>query len=235
MPAIKNDKHASDGPTRPAADESAEESADRDLIARWQQGERQAGEMLVRRYYVQIERFFLNKVGARHVADLVQETFAACVAGIDRLQNHSRFRSYLFAVAYNKFCVHLRRRYRVDDRTDLDRVSIRDMSRSPTSALAKRRELRLLLEALRAIPVRYQVTLELHYWEQLKTADIAEVLEIPVGTVRSRLRRARHALEAAISRLALSPHELASTMTNLDQWAEQCRSEIASHSALQSP
>ncbi|HWN68565.1 MAG TPA: sigma factor-like helix-turn-helix DNA-binding protein, partial [Haliangium sp.] len=81
-------------------------------------------------------------------------------------------------------------------------------------------------EALRGIPVDYQVILELHYWEQMNTEDMAEALALPVGTVRSRLRRARELLEQAMGRLAESPGELQSTLTRLDDWAERCRQEM---------
>ncbi len=55
---------------------------------------------------------------------------------------------------------------------------------------------RLLLAALREIPLEYQVLLEPYNWEQLATAEIAEVLEIPGGSVRRRLVRARELVEA---------------------------------------
>ena len=202
------------------------EPTDDVLLERWRGGEREAGNVLVQRYYKHIQGFFINKCGIKDVADLVQETFAACVAGRDRLQHDGRFRSYLFSVAYNVFCKHLRHRYRSGTEFDLEQVSLRALTRSPSSVLTRRREQRLLLEALRAIPVTYQVTLELHYWEQLSTSEIAGVLQIPPGTVRSRLGRARDALHAAMSKLAMSPEELHSTLTNLEQWAEQCRNEI---------
>lgn len=207
--------------------EPNDEHDDEALLERWRDGELSAGEILLRRYYEPVQRFFLNKCSIAEVADMVQETFAACVEARDRVQRKGRFRSYLFAVAYNVFCGHLRQRYRAGTEVDLDQTSVRALTSSPSSVLAQRREQRLLLEALRAIPLKYQVTLELHYWEQLSTNDIAEVLAVPAGTIRTRLGRARDALEAAMGRLALSPEELDSTLTNLEQWAEACREAIS--------
>ncbi len=205
-----------------------DERDDDALLDRWRAGDTRAGEILLRRYYDSVQRFFLNKCTIAEVADLVQETFTACVEARDRVQRKGRFRSYLFAVAHNVFCGHLRKRYRAGTEVDIDETSVQAITKSPSSVLAQRREQRLLLEALRAIPLKYQVTLELHYWEQLTTSDIAEILAIPAGTVRTRLGRARDVLEAAMSRLAHSPDELNSTLTNLEQWAEQCRQAISS-------
>jgi RNA polymerase sigma-70 factor (ECF subfamily) len=57
-------------------------------------------------------------------------------------------------------------------------------------------------EALRRLPVELQVVVELHYWEEQSTAEMAEVLEVPQGTVKSRLRRAREQLEVDLGAAA---------------------------------
>jgi RNA polymerase sigma-70 factor (ECF subfamily) len=195
------------------------------LLARWREGDLVSGEALCERYYDKVERFFLNKVSAS-VGDLVQETFTVCVENHAQVRDAAKFRSYLFAVAYNVLCAHLRRHYRKDRAIDFDRVSAHDVSPSPSSLAVRHREQRLLLEGLRNIPVDYQVVLELHYWEEMTTADIAEVLHIPVGTVRSRMRRAREMLEDAMTRLTGSPELLESTKTHLEDWAHKCRSQL---------
>ncbi|MEM9490481.1 MAG: sigma-70 family RNA polymerase sigma factor [Myxococcota bacterium] len=198
--------------------------SDGELLAKWRNGEQSAGEALFDKYYSLIERFFLNKVTAAvEVADLVQECFLACVSGRERIREDSKFRSYLFSVAHRILQMHLRKKYRTPQAVNFEEVSVRDLSPRPSSLVARRREQRLLLESLRSIPVDYQVVLELHYWEKLTTQDIADVVNMPLGTVRSRLRRARELLEQAMSKLASSPDELKSTITRLDDWAERCR------------
>ncbi len=186
-----------------------------------------AGEALLGRYYAPIERFFVNKVSTDKVYDLMQETFKACVEGRERIARSGRFRPYLFGIAHRLFQLHLRDRYRTPAHQPIDDISIRDLSKSPVTALGKKREQRLLLEALRAIPMKYQLVLELYYWEEMRTADIAELLELPVGTVRSRMSRARDSLHAALSRLARSPEELQSTLSGLEDWAAACAREIS--------
>jgi RNA polymerase sigma-70 factor (ECF subfamily) len=201
------------------------EPSDGELLERWQTGDTASGEALFERYYDLIERFFLNKV-AGGVQDLVQETFTRCVESKERIRDNDRFRMYMFAIAYNVLTGYLRERYRSDRAIDLSEVSVCDVAPGPGSVIAQRREHRLLIEALRNIPVDDQVILELHYWEQLTTAEMAEVIGIPTGTARGRLQRARTRLEEAMQRLAGSADDLASTLAQLDDWAAQCREQL---------
>jgi RNA polymerase sigma-70 factor (ECF subfamily) len=199
--------------------------SDTELLDRWRRGDKAAGQMLFERYFEMIERFFLNKA-PDHVDDLVQETFLGCLKSRDQVQDSSKFRSHLFAIAYHVLGTHLRKVYRDREHLDLGEISIQDISPSPRSLVGHRNEQGLLLQALRSIPVDHQVVLELHYWESFTTEKIAEVLGIPVGTVRTRLRRARELLEQAMERLAESPALLESTRGRLDDWAEACRRHL---------
>ena len=181
---------------------------DATLLERWRRGDLSAGEALFERYYESVERFFINKLYT-DVNDLVQETFIACVESRDRLQDTRKFRSFLFTVAHNVLYRHLRRNYRVRGKSlDLESACVHDLSPGPSSIAVRNSEERLLLEALRRIPVRFQVLLELHYWEDMKTADIADVVGIPCGTVRSRLSKARTLLERAMERMESQPEVL---------------------------
>jgi RNA polymerase sigma-70 factor (ECF subfamily) len=197
---------------------------DEELIEAWRSGQQEAGEALFERYYDSVYRFFCNKLGA-DTRDLMQQTFMACVEGRDRLRGGASFRSYLFAVAHNVLRVHLRTRYRAD-LVDLDSVTAYELSPGPSTILTRSREEQLLLQALRSIPLEQQMLLELRYWEELKSSDIAEILGVPDNTVRSRLHRAHGSLKAAMERLAASPAEVASTIDNLDEWARRCRMQL---------
>lgn len=204
------------------------ELSDGQLLERWRTGDTASGEALFERYYDMVERFFLNKV-ASGVQDLVQDTFMRCVEGRERIRDHDRFRTYMFAIAYNVLTGHLRERYRSDRAIDLSEISMCDVSPGPSTLIARRREHQLLIDALRAIPIEDQVILELHYWEQLTTSEMAEVMGIPIGTARGRLQRARTRLEEEMQRRADSANELASTMARLDDWAAECREHLDSY------
>ena len=212
-----------------AATERASSGAgDAQLLEAWRSGDQEAGEALFIRHYSAVARFFRNKVPPDRVADLIQDTFIAGVEGRDRIHDADRFRAYLLTIAYRVFCKHLRQGYADPRALDLDASSLQDLGTSASSVLGRAQQQRLLLEGLRAIPINYQVVLELHYWEELSTREIAGVLDIPPGTVRSRLQRARDALEAAMARLSRSPEVLESTLTRLEDWAARCGRELAS-------
>ena len=68
-----------------------------------------------------------------------------------------------------------------------------------------------------------QLVLELRYWEAMSDAEIAEVLDEPIGTIKSRLRAGRLALKDQLERLAGSAEELRSTLDSLHRWAMRVR------------
>jgi len=98
-----------------------------------------------------------------------------------------------------------------------------DIAPSPTAVVADKVEQRILLEALRQIPLDYQIALELQLWEGLTGPEMAEVLGLAEPGVRSRLSRAKRALKERIEQLADSPARLESTTSNLEQWAASLR------------
>ena len=206
--------------------QAPEGPTDAELLEAWRGGDAAAGEQLFARHYRLLKRYFRNKVGPQHIADLMQETFVASVASRERVADASRFRAYLLRIAYHTLCRHFGRHARDTPAVDLDEVSVEQLEPGAVSVIARTQEQRLLLEALRSIPVNYQVVLELHYWEELKTDRIAEVLGVPAATVRSRLQRARDALQAAMDRLARSREVLESTLTRLEDWAARCGQDL---------
>jgi RNA polymerase sigma-70 factor (ECF subfamily) len=215
----------------PKPHESEPAGSDAALLEAWRAGDTQAGEALFVRHYDTLARFFRNKVSADQVADLIQETLTTLVESRDRIADSSRFRAYMLCIAYRVFCKHLRGSYRADA-VRLEELSVAELGTTPSSLIARAQEQRLLLEGLRALPVNYQVVLELYYWEELNTVEIAEVLGVPSGTVRTRLQRARDALEAELARLARSRELLDSTLTRLEQWAASCKQELVGSANL---
>lgn len=194
------------------------------LIEAWKAGEASAGETLFERYYESVVRFFANKTDETSAQDLVQRTFLACIQGLPRLHSSANFRSYMFGVAYRSLCKHYERRARERGQLDVAEISVADLAaRTPTQRIAERQEQRLLLIALRAIPLEHQVLLELLYWEKLPVAEIAAALEIPVNTAKTRIRRGRQLLEQALDSLAESPDLRRSTLDNLERWAAELR------------
>ncbi len=190
---------------------------DLELFDAWARGDADAAGELFERYFEGVARFFRNKVP--DYDDLVQQTFTACLESRDRFRRDSAFRTYLFAIAHNVLRAHFRSRRREAARLEWTEVSACDLAPGPSTMFRARREQQLLLESLRRIPLDYQVVLELYYWEELPGSAIAEIVEIPENTVRSRLRKGKKLLEKKMRVLANNPEELASTIEDLERWA----------------
>ena len=197
--------------------------SDAELLDAWQGGDQRAGRALFERHFRAINRFFRNKVGD-DAQDLVQRTFLGCCESAGRYRKDASFRSWLFAIAYKQLCKYYREQVSAREHFDLGQVTAHDFDSTPTRALARRREERILLEALRRIPVDLQVAIELRYWEQMSEAEIAATLDIPLGTLKSRFRRARQLLAEQLDEAqANAPMLLESSVGSLDDWAERLR------------
>ena len=114
-------------------------------------------------------------------------------------------RTFLFAIAHHVLLGWVRDRQRAAARVDLGTVSAAALGPTPSSMLHAHRRERVLLEALRVLPLDAQIVLELTYFEEMSRADVAEVTGLPPGTVASRLRRARELLEVELVRRGAAP------------------------------
>ena len=170
---------------------------DLELLEQWRAGDRRAGTVLFRRYFPAMRRFFRNKIAAGDVEDLVQRTFSGLVESIDGFRRESSFRVFVFAVARRQLFKHLRDRGRRAARQqhDVGVSSIQALGFSPSSILAADEHHNFVQQALQRIGVDFQTMLELYYWEELSGSEIAEILDIAPATVRTRLHRARKALQ----------------------------------------
>ena len=175
---------------------------DSDLLGAWRAGDNDAAQQLVERHFDALCRFFRSKLGD-DVDDLIQRTFLDCMESRDRITQPS-FRAYLFAVARNRLFDHLRAAHRRP--TDaIGSQSIADLRTGVSHAFAQQHTAELVTRALQTLPLDFQMTLELAYWEELRGAEIAAALGVSEHTVRSRLSRGRAMLKAAVTRLAATP------------------------------
>ena len=195
-----------------------ENAADHELLAAWRGGDRAAGNELFSRHVAAVLRFFRNKVG-RAAEELCQQTFLALVEGADRFRAESSFRGYMFGIARNQLLMHLRKTSGQRERFDPQTWSVIDAGAAPDRIAAQHQEHTLLLAALTRIPIAMQIAFELHYWEGLTVAEIAEAIGEPSGTVKARLARGRTKLREALAALAVDPTLLGSTVDDLDRWA----------------
>lgn len=182
-------------------------TTDFELLDAWRDGDARAGNALFERHFESVCRFFRSKLGDE-VEDAVQRTFLACVESRDRFRGSSSFKTYLFAIARRKLGDHLRKeaRCRISPMSTME--SLGPWFPSPSTLVREDEELRRLLEALRRLPIDQQIAVELFYWEGLAAPELAEVLDVPEGTVRSRLRRARLALHRSLGPTATGCEDL---------------------------
>jgi len=194
------------------------------LLESWRSGDESAGEALVGAHYDSVLRFFRTKAGD-DADDLVQRTFLRCVEPRSTFRGLSTFRAFLFGVARNVLFEHIRSRVR-DRKVDPDFgvSSILDLEPRASTLAFEKAEQRQLVHALQLLPVDIQLTLELYYWEELSVDEVAEALEIPPGTVKSRLHRGRTLLRDAIDN-APADAGMHSVRAQLDAWVSEVRSQ----------
>lgn len=132
--------------------------------------------------------------------DLVQETFAKALKGMASFRDGTNFRAWMFRILRNTFLTSrtgLERRNTVQESEEGfgDTVAAHD---TPELALVRRADTELVQQAIAALPPAFQEVVILADLEELKYQEIADALDIPIGTVMSRLARARRLLREHI-------------------------------------
>lgn len=199
---------------------------DSQLLERWREGDAAAGSALVRRHTARLLRMFHGRVAAP--VDAVQEVLLGCVRSRDRVPEGLPFRVYLFGVARRVLLHELRRAARRGAPEELDGEGVAGEAARPSEVIAGAEERRRLSRALHGLPHELQIAVMLHYWEGLRVHEVAAVCEIPEGTVKSRLARARALLREALVREVADPAALDRTLAGLETWARALRDEDGS-------
>jgi RNA polymerase sigma-70 factor (ECF subfamily) len=196
----------------PAADLAAAVDPDRELVERWRRGEPDAFASLVRRHQRRVFGLLFRMLGSREEAeDATQDTFLNLHRHGLRFRSESRFSTFVYRVAVNAALNRRRslgrRRAQVEAFADVQAIDAPQPppGSDPEASLAGdrlrarlNRELLALPEALRAPVILFDV-------EGLSYGEIAEVLGVAEGTVKSRIHRARQALRARLSDLVATP------------------------------
>jgi len=166
------------------------------LAVRCQLGERDAFDELIRRWAEPLRRYVRRVAGDAGAADeLVQDIWLGVLQGIRRLQDPARFRAWLFGIAHRRLMDRLRERYAAPDSAGESAEETAAGLPDPDRDL----EARELERGLQRLPAFEREVLSLFYLEELSLAEVAQALAIPVGTVKSRLFRARKLLRLEIT------------------------------------
>ena len=200
-----------------------EDALDRRLLEAWRAGDDAAGNSLLERHFSTLLRFLRagHSFDRSTVTELVQRSMVACVESRERVPDDVTFRAYLLGIARRLVADTYRADFRQQARDA--KAWVQPSVHSPSQVVAAREEERLLLRALRKLPRDLQVVIQLHYWEQMTTEEISAVCEIPAGTVKSRLRRAREQLSDAMQSMTTDNALFESTIHGLERWAAALR------------
>ncbi len=182
---------------------SATES-DRQLVARAKKGDSRAFDLLVLKYQHKIFSLIGRYVqDADEVQDVAQEAFIKAYRALPRFRGDSAFYTWLYRIAINTAKNHLVSRARRPPGSDVEVEdaeyyegggALRDIE-SPENALFGT-ELKAVVEsAIRDLPDDLRSAVTLREFDGLSYEDIAEIMDCPVGTVRSRIFRAREAID----------------------------------------
>jgi RNA polymerase sigma-70 factor (ECF subfamily) len=162
------------------------------LVVQAQLGDRRALADLVVLWHDPVWRYVRRMLGRAHTADDVsQEVWAGVLKALPRLREPERFAAWLFTIARRSVMDRLKENYLPDDLAEPD-LPVDDH----VAAVLDRAQLD---EGMAALPAREREILILFYLHDLALEDCARVLEVPVGTVKSRLSRARQLLRARLA------------------------------------
>ncbi|MBL0940333.1 MAG: sigma-70 family RNA polymerase sigma factor [Gemmatimonadaceae bacterium] len=173
--------------------------ADELLVVRCQLGEPAAFDELVEQWSGPILRYAGHVLGQDdRLADVVQDIWLRVLRGLPHLREPARFRAWIFGVARRSLMDVMRQRYAEPVSVDIDEANESSTiagSDSPFDA-----DLVIQMQHhLQLLPVHEREALDLFYIQELDQAQIAEILGVPVGTVKSRLFRARKLLRRALA------------------------------------
>ncbi len=200
------------------------------LLQAWRAGDNKAGDRLLIAYHKLIWRTIATKVPEEAIEDLVQKVVLALLERRDSIESDLKFRPYALAITRHVICGYYRERQRKPvDLVGIVESSVRDLGAGASSLILAREQERLLLEALRSLPLDDQFVLELHYWEHMSGRELGEVFHCLEPNIRSRLRRAKARLESKLVELSRQHRVLAETVTSLDSWAAGLRDALEPH------
>lgn len=179
-----------------------EDIQDELLVLQCQQGDREALRSLITRWQPRLCRLAWRLTGERETArDVVQDAWMAIMRGLGRLDDPARFRPWAYRVVSNKCADWTRRRVVQRKVTQtLEREAASTQADAPDETDSAN-ELARLRDALAKLPEQQRAALSLYYLEGMSVSDIARVLSIAKGTVKSHLFNARGCLNKTLERV----------------------------------
>ncbi|MBU6304786.1 MAG: RNA polymerase sigma factor RpoE [Betaproteobacteria bacterium] len=184
---------------------SDQHETDAELVLRVQQGDKRAFELLVVKYQRRVERLISRLIrDSAEVEDVAQEAFIKAYRALPQFRGESAFYTWLYRIAVNtakNFLVSQGRRPRPladtpaeEDGESFDAADVVEDNNTPDAVLHSRQVAETVNAAIEALPPDLRTALTLREIEGLTYEEIAEAMDCPIGTVRSRIFRAREAI-----------------------------------------
>jgi RNA polymerase sigma-70 factor (ECF subfamily) len=181
--------------------DSSEAILDELVVLRCRRGDHEAWEMLVRRYERRLLYYLRRLINSeRDAYDVLQQTWMSAVKSLPGLRQPRALRVWLYRIARNQAADHLRRRgIRIDS---VDPIALDHIADDACGEAARTEWLIDAAEevhaALARLSLPHREVLTLHFLEDASIEDIAAVLKVPPGTVKSRIHYAKRALRDAL-------------------------------------
>lgn len=176
-----------------------------DLIREALAGESQSYGVLVERFQDRLYNAMLQITGSHDEAeDVVQDSFVQAYLKLSSFQGNSQFFTWLYRIAFNNALSRRRRRrgeMSIDQSREVTGSDPEDRHESPDEPLLRAERVSLVTAALRQLTEEHRTILVMREMQELAYEEIAEILEINIGTVRSRLSRARSQLKTQLEEM----------------------------------
>lgn len=176
----------------PASRDRPEEDSDRDLVRQCLEGKTQSFRLLYRRHQPRVRSILYQLCDAEALDDLVQEVFLRAWKGLPKFRQTAQFSTWLYRIAWN--VASDQRQSAARSRTRLQVLAHHAQTQHPAPDVMRLHYQDLVQRGLEHLSFDHRTILALHDLEEIPQKEIAEMLEIPLGTAKSRLFNARAAL-----------------------------------------
>ncbi len=194
------------------SDNESQNKIDLEIVKRVQRGDKGAFDLLVIKYQHKLAKLITPYVrDSDDVFDVVQESFIKAYKALPRFRGDSAFYTWIYRIAINTAKNYLTAQSRRPPRSDVDAVeaeyydggSVLHDNTTPEAIMIKEEIKAAIDKAISNLPEELKTAITLREFEAMSYDEIADVMECPVGTVRSRIFRAREAIDNDIKELIM--------------------------------
>jgi RNA polymerase sigma factor (sigma-70 family) len=177
---------------------SAPETEDQACLAQIAMGDRAAFERLYRRYYDRLFRFALRVTGRMNVVeDVINDTMIVIWRKADGYRAAARPSTWIFGIAYRKALKALSRELRAPETMD----ELPEVEQPPADSLDRESLHAAIRQAVMRLPPEHRAVVDLTFFSNRSYEEAAQILDCPVGTVKSRMFHARAKLRPLLSQM----------------------------------